>query len=260
MGWDPEDALDYFDRYHITWWGGEKDNRPTSLIHSSQVACINHLYWLRSRQDAAFAVLNALRNDITCACIVDDGFVEFEVVGKGNVLGEHAVSRGEYATAFDALMVAQKVDGENLLVAIEWKYTEELRDEDKLTDARREIYDPFLRALDCPILTDDPTRLYRDPFYQLMRETLLAWQLTESGAYGANEYIHVNVTPKANKGLRSPSTKLGGDDLESAWRRMLKDPDRYVVIDPQDLLTPAAQKAETKAIMWYLAERYWASE
>jgi len=56
--WDGirEDVLDYFDKHKITWWRGGKENTPTSLLHSSQVACLNHLYWLRVRKDAALEI------------------------------------------------------------------------------------------------------------------------------------------------------------------------------------------------------------
>lgn len=38
-----EDAIEYFEKNSISWWGGKK---PTGHILSSQIACINHLYAL----------------------------------------------------------------------------------------------------------------------------------------------------------------------------------------------------------------------
>jgi hypothetical protein len=52
-----EDALDYFSRNSIVWWGGGGSTAPTGNLLSSQVACVNHLYALRLRVDLATAVL-----------------------------------------------------------------------------------------------------------------------------------------------------------------------------------------------------------
>jgi len=72
--WDEvrEDAIDYFARNHISWWRGA-DRNPTGHIVSSQVACINHLYVLRQRQDLAKAILRALDSEVVDAELVDDG-------------------------------------------------------------------------------------------------------------------------------------------------------------------------------------------
>lgn len=40
-----EDAISYFNRYNIPFWGS--GNEPTGHILSSQIACINHLYFIR---------------------------------------------------------------------------------------------------------------------------------------------------------------------------------------------------------------------
>ena len=52
-----EDAQQYFKRNKIPWWKGDKDN-PTGHLLSSQIACFNHLYYLRKRKNLATAVLN----------------------------------------------------------------------------------------------------------------------------------------------------------------------------------------------------------
>ena len=40
-----EDAKEYFKRNKIPWWKGDQDE-PTGHLLSSQVACLNHLYYL----------------------------------------------------------------------------------------------------------------------------------------------------------------------------------------------------------------------
>jgi hypothetical protein len=44
-----KDALNYFKRYNIVWWSDDEKNLPTGHVLSSQVSCINHLYWFPLR-------------------------------------------------------------------------------------------------------------------------------------------------------------------------------------------------------------------
>ena len=88
------DAIDYFSRNKITWWGGGIDNKPTGHLLSSQIACVNHLYALRQRPDLALAVLAAIDPDVIDAEIVEDGFVAFEFIGSKRYLQERAFTRG----------------------------------------------------------------------------------------------------------------------------------------------------------------------
>src|ERR1700730_11850047 len=66
-----QDAIAYFKNYKIQWWQGKDE--PTGHLLSSQIACVNHLYFLRQRQDLATAVLRAVDSEISNAVIVDDG-------------------------------------------------------------------------------------------------------------------------------------------------------------------------------------------
>ena len=258
--WDGirEDALAYFKRNQIVWWGGN-DSTPTGHLLSSQIACINHLYFFRQRKDAATAVLRAVHPEIVEAVIMDNGFVEFEVVGAQNYLGEKSHNRGANATSIDAVMVGKKADGKNVLVLIEWKYTESYRPENKYIPARANIYNCLLAESDCPILVTAYESLYYEPFYQLMRQTLLGWKMVQAGDYGCDEYIHLHVIPSANKELklRVTSPGLHGDSMSEAWKNVLLDPARYAVISPEAFLAPARLCGEIAEIFTYLERRYW---
>ena len=100
--WDGirEDAIDYFERNNIVWWGGSE---PTGHLLSSQIACLNHLYFLRQRRDIATVILREVRPDIVEAVIVDDGYVEFEVIG-GLMMrcgrNRNEATAGAFAVAF----------------------------------------------------------------------------------------------------------------------------------------------------------------
>ena len=67
-----EDAIEYFARNSIQWWGGS-GSEPTGHVLSSQVACVNHLYLQRQRRDLATAVLRGVDPEVDEAEVVDDG-------------------------------------------------------------------------------------------------------------------------------------------------------------------------------------------
>ncbi|HDD62719.1 MAG TPA: hypothetical protein ENF22_09365 [Chloroflexi bacterium] len=259
--WDGirDDAIAYFNRNQIPWWMGGKENLPTGHLLSSQVACVNHLFWLRENQEAASQILKGISADFKAAVIVDDGFVEFEVIGEQNYLGERSHSRGANATSIDAVMVGKKISGEKTLVMIEWKYTEHYPVGDsKYIPARSQIYDSLLAEADCPIQVDEFEALYFEPFYQLTRQTLLGWQMVKAGEYGCSDYLHLHVIPKDNLDLRDRVTSPGlpGKAMSEAWKAILKSSRRYRVVTPEKLLEPTKSTRDTKSIHDYLSQRY----
>jgi hypothetical protein len=260
--WDQirNDALDYFERYSIIWWSDDSRNIPTGHVLSSQVACINHLFWLRDRKDAALSVAKRIDPDIVDVEKMDSGYVEFEVIGKRNYLGERSHERGANATAFDAAMVGVKRNSKKLFIAIEWKYTESYGKDCKYKPARAEIYDPLMDREGSPIQVDNKEAVYYEPYYQLMRQTLLAWKIVNAKEDdGYDDYTHVHVIPDGNKQLvdvnRSPN--LPKDNLKDAWKSVLVEPEKYNIIDPKELLRPVLNLRGTETILLYLSSRYW---
>jgi len=166
----------------------------------------------------ATALLKNINRNVEEAVIVDDGYVEFEVAGQRNYLNERSHTRGANCTSIDALMVGKKADGKNILFMIEWKYTEEYRQESKYIPQRYEIYNELLSEDNCPIVIDDYEALYYEPFYQLMRQTLLGWKMTENGEYSCDEYVHLHVIPHENRELleRVTSPGLNGKTMSDA--------------------------------------------
>ena len=100
-----DDVIQYFERNSIAWWMGDEKNEPTGHLLSSQVACINHLYFLRQRKDLATAILQNVSDKIEEAVRLDGGYIEFEVIGKVNYLGEKSHTRGANSTSIDAIMM-----------------------------------------------------------------------------------------------------------------------------------------------------------
>jgi hypothetical protein len=252
------DALDYFTEKQIVWWG-DHENQPSGHLLSSQISCLNHLFFIRKREDVASAMLKAVHPGIISAVMMDGGFVEFEVVGAQNYLGEKSHTRGANATSIDAVMVGKKADRKNILVLIEWKYTEDYRPQNKYIPARANIYDRLLSESGSPISVQDHESLYFEPFYQLMRQTLLGWKMVQAGEYGCDEYIHLHIIPEANKELKQRVTSpgLAGESMSEAWKNVLCEPDRYRVTSPEEFLLPGKSCSDTAAPYAYLERRYW---
>ena len=252
------DAIDYFKSNAIAWWHGA-DDEPTGHLLSSQISCVNHLYALRQRIDLATAVLKRIDRRITSAKVVDNGFVEFEINGQKNYLNERSHTRGVNSTSVDAVMVGEKESGKNILFLIEWKYTEEYTPESKYIPERYNIYNPFLLEQSCPIKTDSFEKLYYEPYYQLMRQTLLGWKMTEEGEYDCDEYIYLHIIPINNKELRLriTSSNLAGQDMSDAWKRVLVNSEKYKVFSPEELFEPLKYEKDVQSLLNYLKKRYW---
>lgn len=251
------DAIDYFKRNKIAWWKGEE---PTGHLLSSQIACLNHLYFLRQREDLATEILRKLDNDIIKALTVDDGYVEFEFIGNNNYLKEKSHTRGANCTSIDAVMIGLTKNNKRKIVFIEWKYTESYSQENKYIPERSKIYDPLIETFNSPLIYGIPFEVfYYEPFYQLMRQTLLAWECVKNNDHNVDDYLHVHVVPDKNEELkyRITSPMLKGKDIHKAWKSVLKDDDKFLTISPNELLSSLQNMKDTKSILYYLNERYW---
>lgn len=270
-----EDAIDYFNRNNIAFWGGCK--LPTGNMLSSQVACLNFLYFLRQREDVATSILQSIDANVRIARKMPDGpnssqsgFVNFEVTGERNYLHETSWGqRGVHSTSLDAVILAELQNNQRKLFVFEWKYTEQYKgmpskaDEVKKGQKRLETYMPFLEQPDCPIKGPfDQQRiqgLFTEPYYQLMRQVLLAHEIVKAQEWGVTEYLHVHVIPQNNEKLLNVNTalpNLEGTSLAETWANQLKQPERYRSITPQELLEPATSCDDTTPWLNYLKQRY----
>jgi len=258
------EALTYFNDQDITWWGS--GNQPTNHPLSSQIACINYLYPIRQREDMATALLRVIDPDIDKAVPLDTGYVEFEMTGKEKLGGERILKRGANCTSIDAMMLGETKSSSRILFLIEWKYVEDYRGQKSKRDTdggdtRFENYKDLLGKSDCPVIHPRKEDLFYEPFYQLMRQTLLGWEMVKRNdfEYGAADWRHVHAIPRDNLELRNTVTSpnLGGDTLEAAWKQCLKEPEKYIVIDPGDWFQSLKGLPDVKAWLGYLEKRYW---
>ncbi len=234
--WGPvrREALAYFSENSIAWWGGK---RVTGHTLSSQVACVNHLLAWRRDEEAAAAVLKAVSPDFVRPLRIESdqgepGFVQFESVSDCQYLREDGLTRGAQCTSVDAMMYAERADGSRCLVPIEWKYTEQYGNDNKATDAasqpspingkgavRQQRYNQLIRESG-QLQSVDLNVYYFEPFYQLMRQTLLVEQIVrhrDQETLRADRFLHLHVIPRGNAaGLsRTRSTAVAG----STWKQ-----------------------------------------
>ncbi len=272
----------YFESHNVEWHSGKEHTT------SSQVACINHLFPIREDGNAILAILQKIDAGITGVVPLHkdkngkDVYVAFEVIDEKNHLKELNTP-----TTIDALLLAKK--GETtMLVVIEWKYTEcNVEDKSKGPDGtrRKNTYDNFLGGNE-PGLKSLKTHndlsqeniadlYYREPFYQLMRQTLWAKVMIKNGLNNnqisdknikIDDYIHIHVVPTGNEELRrvDPNRKYSVyRDLKETWKSHLTNggKDRYNIIDPKDLFDPIVKDATLSKkyadLIEYLRMRYW---
>jgi hypothetical protein len=251
------DAIDYFARNNISWWKGD-GNEPNGHMLSSQVSCVNHLYLLRQRADLAKAVLRAVDPEVIEAEVVDDGYVEFEFIGARQYLAEKAFLRGTNCTSLDAFMIGSTAYDRRAFL-VEWKYTETYPREDKYIPERAHVHDDLITAEDSPFKQIEPRALYFEPFYQMMRQTLLGSQISKHEDHECTSYRHVHVVPEQNAEFHRNVTAplLRGMSVSEAWRAVLRRPEFYISATPADFMRPLIAERDTKALMGYLERRYW---
>ena len=145
------------------------------------------------------------------------------------------------------------------LALVEWKYTETYTTArapnpgyDK-TRAKRygaDYHDPAgpLRSelMELEWMLDEP-------FYQLMRQQLLAWRLERDRAEGADVVRVLHVLSPDNTAyqqslVRAEHRELGAD-VDEVWGRLLRTPDRFRHVDPKVFLDEAITS-------WDYVDRY----
>lgn len=269
------DVLQYFKENKISWWGGDK---PSGHTLSSQIACLNHLFAIMHDHDAVLAMLNGIRDEfeevLPVSCDANPKYIGFEVVSTDDHLNEKTSTRGSNCTSVDAFIYAKHKGGGKWLIPIEWKYTEHYANLDK---SREDRYGEEKgsngkgqeRVRRYSALTDASTQLkslgsyygsvyYQEPFYQLMRQTLWAENIIKhhnTETLKADYYMHIHVIPSANKDLLEKKYSVSSMSMEETWRSMLHDQSKYIIVSPENLLAPVAEKYSE--LVSYLKKRYW---
>ena len=281
-------ALDFFRCRRISWWtspaSGDygKADKPTRNMASSQVACVNFLLPLSAIPGALLTVLRAFDDDVVDIADIHHGGetskVEFEWIGLERSL-EGGRTRGSQNTSIDAFLVAETLSGRRRAYLIEWKYVErylrfrpEFKGEGPKGDTRRLRY---AKRFSAPSSSFDPAMAPKlddflfEPFYQIMRQRLLADRMVEDRELGIEEAKVVVVVPKANWAYRAisdgraiTSPQLARrfprlETVEAVVRASLKQPDsQFDMVAPSFLVDAVAQRLPGDTAEW---TEYWRS-
>ena len=265
----------------IGWWrhvGFERPGvgGPTRNMASSQIACINFLLPLAPAKGAISAMLRAIDRDVREVVTIDDpvartsSSVEFEWIGLGHALeGELVKTRGAVSTSIDAFVVAE-TRRDRRAYLMEWKYTESYGGEDKGTGAegdtrRRRYRRPYADSASFAGTVLLHAWFY-EPFYQIVRQRLLADRMIARCELGVKEAKVVVVVPEGNEAYRGNVTSPvlaaafpEAKSVEAVVRVALREPDRDFAIVDQGTLAEAVRAECGNAVrQWsrYQSRRY----
>jgi hypothetical protein len=246
-------ALALFSELGIPWHAGI-DPGPSNHLLSSQVQCANALTLMvtdPSRIVRAFGDVIGIGEVLQ---IEPGRWLTFEYIGPVDFFGEapdRKRVRGSRCTSVDAAFLHRAPDGARELVLVEWKYTESyrVRRADPVRDAvRRRRYEAAITDPDGPVRADLLAFEYLldEPFYQLVRQQLLAHALEQSGVADRVRVAH--VLPPGNheyqRSLARPEHRALGDTVSQVWQQLLRWPDRFTTMDPEAFLTPLVTSDE----------------
>jgi len=195
-------------------------------------------------------------------------FVGFEWNGREDYLNEGGRQRrrirGSNSTSADAV-VRFRHNGRNETLLIEWKYTESYGPPiaAKGNPTRISRYENLLFTPTGPIRNDLGLKIedfFYEPFYQLLRQQMLAFQMKKIGEDRTERVRVLHIAPAANLALRkvtSPALKRFGDDAFAVFRSLLVLPADFVSRSTESLFGPLISNPNG-ANEWagYLARRY----
>jgi hypothetical protein len=252
------EVLKYFKNNGISWW---HSTEPTPNTLSSQISCLNHLFPICGNKKLVTKLAQAVDKSITEVLPIPCDntplrYIAFEVVAHSdNFLNEGKPKRGALCTSIDALIIAKR-GNETCLIPIEWKYTESDKQDKSNNKTRKDRYMGLINNSEQLKNFTDKKLLFKEPYYQLMRQTLWAEQIVEKEKVlwcCVNDFIHVHVVPNGNEAMR------GKDDLIlNKWKNeIIKDSNKYKLIDPEELFKSLQGEECCKEHIDYLRKRYW---
>ena len=271
-------ARKFFGERGVRWWrhaGFDQagTNGPTRNMASSQIACVNFLLPLAHIDNALLALLRAIDGDVAEVASIRDpvagtsSLVEFEWIGLGHALeGKGQTTRGEFTTSVDAFILAETPAGRRAYL-IEWKYIESYGENDKGSGKRGRTRQRRYMNL----YTSSPSfrrslsldAWLHEPFYQIMRQRLLADRMVANRELGVSEAKVVLVIPEGNiayhKAVTSPTLRRefpGTTTVAEIIRAAMHDPRRKFSLVSQKFLADAVRPLCGPDWSRYQRERY----
>jgi hypothetical protein len=246
---------------------------------SSQVCCLNFFAPLAKEPEMLSRVIgDALGISPPRMLPIEESptgepwFVGFEWTGRANYLNEwpkgaRSATRGANATSADAI-VRFEAHGRIETILIEWKYTEKYGapisangNETRALRYSGKVFAPNgpIRA-DCGVKLED---FFWEPFYQLLRQQMLAWQMALAREDGAHHVRVLHISPRRNRALHnvtSPELRRLGGDAFGVFRSLLVQPNDFVSRTTDDVFGRLVmlEHDEPAVREWsgYLRDRY----
>ena len=157
-------------------------------------------------------------------------------------------------------------EGQIEAVLIEWKYTEKYGTpiSPEGNEVRLGRYNDLVFAPSGPIRPDldlAVSDFFWEPFYQLLRQQMLAFQMQAAHEDGAERVRVLHISPSSNHALHTvtaPALQSRGDDAFHVFRNLLVRPDDFVSRSTTEVFGQALAKAEGEAMPWanYILDRY----
>jgi len=262
-----DDAARYFAEKGITW------HRHANHGLSSQVCCLNFLMPL-AHDPAALARVVGQALDIAPPEMLPmeqdeagrDWYVAFEWIGERDYLNEAgkngARTRGANATSTDAA-VRFRSNGRIEIALIEWKFTESygapIPPAGNPTRVQR--YSDIAFAPAGPIRNDlglSVADFFWEPFYQMLRQQMLAAQVQRASDLGAERVRLLHISPAGNTDLHkvtAPAMRRFGTDAFAVFASLLTGPTDFVSRSIEAVFAPLLDDGPVE---WaaYLRSRY----
>jgi hypothetical protein len=276
--------LDYCDQFHIAIHSGALN------LKSSQAACFNVMFPLRLDLDLAARILEPLLPDV-----VKVTAMEFEYTGDEGAtewLGEPAGGkRGQNRTSID-VAVWWETSVRKILTLVEWKYTERsfgtcggyasTGNHAKDLCSRLNVMDPNIAEM-CYLTQGRNKRHYwermeeaginrkalggvagcpfRGPFYQLMRQYLLAAYLRKTEAVDVVEVASVSFGANTYLFDAPPELRRMGANVVYAWNKVLMNVPkmrhmRHIMVEEIVEGIKNDHSKEAQLLAGYLKDRY----
>ncbi len=267
-------ALGYVAAFDIKWHDGRRCKCSNHLC-DSMVSCANFLFPFAERREALGGLLRPLFPSLKRVLPLEDSglWLALEWIGRENYLGEGehhsgARTRGANFTSLDAAVRFEDTSGRTQIALIEWKYTESYgrtsKAKGKSGERRQAIYRDLFEAPDSPLdvrKVPDYLDLFYEPFYQMMRQQLLAHEMEKHRELGAQVVTVVHMCPAKNTDFeRITSSNLAplGDSATDVWESLLTNPNRFIRVHTEDLLQSFDVNAFPDLTDWrdYIKDRY----
>lgn len=259
-----EAALRHFRQQRIAW----HQHARSGL--SSQIACVNFLLPLATRPGPLAELVGLwLGIEPPEMLPVEDGplgepwFVGFEWIGERDYLGEGGRSRGQHVTSADAF-VRFRSGGRIEGLLVEWKYTECYGQPPNpaRTPERLRRYGDKAFAPTGPLRDDlglSLADLFWDPFYQMLRQQMLAVAMERAGEGGVERMRTLYLSPAGNVALHAvtaPALQSFGVNAIEAFSGVLIQPTRFLALSIEDAFGPVLVDHAKEPWSAYLLDRY----